>query len=134
MGTRPPAEGLTQAMLFRGLGDMDGWRPLELRTMGAYGIVYRAESVLHPGAGPFALKVALHPMDARFLREAHLLRLAHHPHVPRLYASALWQHPSGPFPYLVMEWIEGVPLYARVPGAPSVRGSCCGRWRRWPGR
>jgi hypothetical protein len=36
------------------------WRLLELRRSGAYGVVYLVEPVGQPGAGPFALKLALH--------------------------------------------------------------------------
>jgi hypothetical protein len=57
------------------------------------------------------LKVALHPNDPRFLREAELLRRSPHPHIPRLYDFGLWEHPAGPFPFLVMDWAEGVPLH-----------------------
>jgi serine/threonine protein kinase len=69
-----------------------------------------------PGAEPVALKVAMHPMDARFQREAELLRRVLHAHVPRLYDSGMWEHPAGPFPFLVMQWVEGVPLYAWAQG------------------
>jgi serine/threonine protein kinase len=55
-------------------------------------------------------------MDPRFLREAGLLRRVPHPHIPRLYDFGLWDHPAGPFPYLVMEWIEGQSLYAWAHG------------------
>jgi serine/threonine protein kinase len=63
-----------------------------------------------------ALKLAVHPLDARFMREAALLRRVPPPHAPRLHDFGLWGHPAGPFPFLVMEWIEGVPLYAWAHG------------------
>ncbi|WP_224240660.1 serine/threonine-protein kinase [Hyalangium gracile] len=91
--------------------EVGAWRLLELRSWGGYGTVYRAEPVGRPGAGPFALKLALQAMDARFLREAELLRRVRHAHVPRLYDTGWWEHPAGRFPYLVMEWFEGVSLY-----------------------
>jgi serine/threonine protein kinase len=50
------------------------------------------------------------------MREAALLRRVPPPHAPRLYDFGLWQHPAGPFPFLVMEWIEGAPLYAWAHG------------------
>ncbi|WP_407736565.1 serine/threonine-protein kinase [Hyalangium sp.] len=87
------------------------WRLLELRSWGSYGTVYRAEPLERPGTSPFALKLAHSPMDPRFLREAELLRRVRHPHVPRLYDSGLWENSSGTFPFLVMQWAEGVPLY-----------------------
>jgi hypothetical protein len=61
--------------------------------------------------GELALKLAIHPGDERFEREAHLLSRIQSPHVPRLYEQGEWEHPSGVFPYLVMEWVEGEPLY-----------------------
>ncbi|MDY7226944.1 serine/threonine protein kinase [Hyalangium rubrum] len=87
------------------------WRVLELRGKGTYGAVYRVEPVGEERAGPFALKLALHPVDPRFEREVELLSRIHHSNVPRLRARGLWSHPAGPFPFLVMEWVHGVPLY-----------------------
>lgn len=63
-------------------------------------------------ARPFALKLAISPGDERFEREAWLLSRIHSRHVPRLYEHGVWEHPSGIFPYLVMDWVDGVPLYA----------------------
>jgi hypothetical protein len=87
------------------------WRVLERRGSGAYGAVYRAfgtERVL----GPVALKVALHPEAARFAREVELLSRLRHPNVPRLVDHGRWGQPGGlPYPYLAMEWVEGVSLY-----------------------
>ncbi|MDY7232473.1 serine/threonine-protein kinase [Hyalangium sp. s54d21] len=85
---------------------------LELCGKGAFGAVYRVEPMGAGGAAPCALKLALHPMDPRFEREVELLsRLRDHPHVPRLRDCGLWAHPAGSFPFLVMEWVQGVPLY-----------------------
>ncbi len=92
------------------------WRVLERRGWGAYGAVYRAFG-LEDGLGPVALKLALHPGDARFAREVELLSRLHHPCVPRLVDHGCWQQPGGSsHPYLAMEWVEGVSLYewARV--------------------
>ncbi|HYI01559.1 serine/threonine-protein kinase, partial [Hyalangium sp.] len=80
------------------------------RSHGAYGTVYLASPAAQQDGPPFALKVALHPNDPRFLREAELLRRIVHPHVPGLHDHGLWTHPAGPFPFLVMDWVEGVPL------------------------
>ncbi|WP_398577124.1 serine/threonine-protein kinase [Stigmatella hybrida] len=88
------------------------WRVLEQRGQGSYGTVYRAEKVGQPEAGSFALKLALHLNDPRFEREAELLSRLQHPHVPRLLEQGTWEVPEGGgFPFLVMEWVEGVPLY-----------------------
>ncbi len=56
-------------------------------------------------------------MDPRFRREAALLDLLRHPHIPRLLDTSIWHSPQGlPYPFLVMEWVEGATLYdwARV--------------------
>lgn len=87
------------------------WRVHSRRALGGYGAVYLARPAAAQDGAPVALKVALHPNDPRFLREAELLRRNPHPHVPRLWDHGLWEHPAGPFPFLVMDWVEGVPLY-----------------------
>jgi serine/threonine-protein kinase len=89
---------------------------MERRGWGTYGAVYRAFG-MEGGSGPVALKLALHPRDARFAREAELLSRIRHPNVPRLVDHGRWRQPGGIFhPYLAMEWVEGVALYewARV--------------------
>jgi predicted Ser/Thr protein kinase len=89
-----------------------GWRVVSRHEQGSYGVVYRVVSVEHPEAGPFALKMARHPMNLRFDRERELLRRTRHGHVPRLYDSGWWKLSDGiSFPYIVMEWIEGECLY-----------------------
>ncbi len=87
------------------------WRVLARRALGGYGAVYLAQSADEEKGAPVALKMALHPNDPRFLREAELMRRGVHPHIPRLRDHGLWEHPAGPFPFLVMDWVEGVPLY-----------------------
>ncbi|MFL5346005.1 MAG: serine/threonine-protein kinase [Hyalangium sp.] len=87
------------------------WRIQGWRGRGSYGTLYRVEHVKREVAGPFALKLAISPGDERFEREAWLLSRIHSLHVPRLYEHGVWAHPSGTFPYLVMEWVDGVPLY-----------------------
>jgi serine/threonine-protein kinase len=78
--------------------------------VGAYGAVYRALHAQSP-SGPVALKLALHPDDARFARERELLSRLHHPHVPRLLDHGLWQLEHLGFPFLVMDLVDGVSLY-----------------------
>jgi eukaryotic-like serine/threonine-protein kinase len=88
------------------------WRVMASSGQGAYGTVYRVEHVRQVPPSPFALKLAIHPEDPRFEREAELLSRIHHPHVPRLQDRGWWIPPGGPsFPYLVIEWVEGVSLY-----------------------
>src|SRR5687767_9029240 len=116
MASRPSNEASVPVGASRQMPHIGPWRLLDLRSGGAYGHVYRAEPLLSPGAAPVALNLAVHPMDPRFLREAGLLRRVPHPHIPRLYDFGLWDHPTGPFPFLVMEWIEGQSLYAWAHG------------------
>ncbi|ADO74803.1 serine/threonine protein kinase [Stigmatella aurantiaca] len=83
-----------------------------LRGQGSYGVVYQVESVENGKAGPFALKLALYAGDPRFEREGELLSRLRHPNVPRLRARGGWEpRGGGLFPYLVMDWVEGIPLY-----------------------
>jgi hypothetical protein len=91
---------------------VEDWRLEGCHGHGAYGIVYRAFRVGQESAGPVALKMALYPWDPRFMREVALLSLIHHPSVPRLLGHGFWRHPSGTvFPFVVMQWVEGTPLY-----------------------
>ncbi|MCP3139439.1 serine/threonine protein kinase [Pyxidicoccus xibeiensis] len=88
------------------------WCLLEQCGRGAYGVVYRAERV-DGTPGVVALKLALRPGDARFVREAELLRRLRHPAVPRLLDHGDWQPREGvSYAWLVMEWVEGPSLYA----------------------
>jgi serine/threonine protein kinase len=80
---------------------------------GTHGAVYRAVQVDKEHATPVALKLALLPRNPRFAREAEVLARTRNPSVPRLWEAGEWQHPGGDsYPYLAMEWIDGVPLYA----------------------
>ena len=88
------------------------WLLVDCRSHGAYGVVYRALRVGHEAAGYVALKMSLFPWEPRFMRELGLLSLVNHPCVPRLLGHGFWQHPDGAFfPFVVMEWVEGSPLY-----------------------
>jgi serine/threonine-protein kinase len=96
---------------------------VDLQGQGAFGTVYLAERVEPPTPGRVALKLALHPGDERFGREVELLRRVRHPSVPRLLDHGQWKSPAGlAYPYLAMEWVEGVPLYEWARDrAPSSR-------------
>jgi serine/threonine protein kinase len=64
-----------------------------------------------------ALKLAAFANDPRFTREVTLLSRTHHPSVPRLLDWGSWSAgPGAQHPYLVLEWVRGLPLYewARV--------------------
>jgi hypothetical protein len=72
-----------------------------------------------------ALKLSLLPWDARFAREAQLLSRLSHPALPRLLDTGTLLLPSGlQHPFLVLEWVEGTPLYAwaeqQVPSCQEV--------------
>jgi serine/threonine protein kinase len=87
------------------------WRVVAWRGQGTYGVVYLVVREGEEQGVPYALKLALRPMDMRFEREAELLARTHHPNVPRFYGAGLWECALGVFPYVVMEWVEGVGLY-----------------------
>ena len=110
MGTRRALQEVDPLSLPQGMR-IGPWRICAWRGRGAYGTLYRVERAGREADGPFALKLAIHPGDERFEREAKLLSRIPSPHVPSLYDAGVWEHPSGAYPYLVMEWIEGEPLY-----------------------
>jgi hypothetical protein len=88
------------------------WKVLGFHGGGSFGAVFRAVLTRRPHGGLVALKLAYSPADARFQREAELLSRIEHPNVPRLLGRGAWQHPGGAaYPYLAMEWVEGLPLY-----------------------
>jgi hypothetical protein len=88
------------------------WRILERIGSGTFGIVYAVCLAEDPGAGEFALKLAREAGDPRFEREGELLSRLHHRHVPGLRDRGVWRDNRGRWhPYLVMQWVEGLPLY-----------------------
>jgi eukaryotic-like serine/threonine-protein kinase len=89
------------------------WRVVDWAGRGTHGAVYRAVPADKEYDAPVALKLALLPRNPRLVREAELLSRLRNPSIPRLWDDGEWQHPGGDFfPYLAMEWIDGVPLYA----------------------
>ncbi len=88
------------------------WRVVGRRGRGVYGAVYCAVKVGQEQAGLVALKMAVHEGDLRFQREVELLSRVHHPNIPRPLDHGEWRSPTGRvYPYIVMEWVEGTPLY-----------------------
>jgi serine/threonine protein kinase len=88
------------------------WRVDGFRGRGVYGAVYRAIQQGHSPGVLAALKLAIYPGDPRFEREVELLSRIRHPSVPRLLDAGKWSDGLGrAHPFLVMEWMEGVPLY-----------------------
>ena len=95
------------------IGELLGpWRILQRIGYGTYGSVYRVALADRPELNAYALKLAHYPGDARFEREAELLSRIHHPHVPRYHDRGSWTSAEGErHPYVVMQLVEGVPLY-----------------------
>jgi eukaryotic-like serine/threonine-protein kinase len=88
------------------------WRVVAWAGQGVHGVIFQAVRIGQEDAGPVALKLALLPEDPRLAREVAVLSRVDHPSVPRLLDSGEWQHPGGTrHPFLVVEWVEGVPLY-----------------------
>jgi serine/threonine protein kinase len=88
------------------------WRVDGIGGRGTYGTVYGAVAEGGTHAGPVALKLAAYSGDPRFEREVELLSRIRHPSVPRLLDSGQWRSPrGGVYPFVVMEWVEGEPLY-----------------------
>ncbi len=88
------------------------WRILQCVGSGNNGIIYRVCLDERPGEGEYALKMARESRDPRFEREAELLSRLAHPNVPALRERGVWKAPWGnEYPYFVMQWVEGVPLY-----------------------
>jgi len=93
---------------------------------GSYGAVYRAERVGFRRSEPGALKASLSAWNWRMEREVELLSRLSHPGIPRLLDRGGPQLPSrGEYPFFVMEWVEGTPLYAWAEQhAPSYQQLC----------
>jgi len=101
------------------------WIVRERIGSGSHGVVFRAVRADRPDGKTYALKLALEAEDVRMEREVWLLSRIRHPSVPRLESNGLWESPGGEiYPYLVMEWVEGTPLYAwadrHAPFGPEV--------------
>jgi len=102
------------------------WRVVSLQGQGGYGTVYRAVRVGQEDSGPVALKLSMFPWGFRFAREAELLSRLSHPGIPRLLDGGVVLHPPGlQYPFFVMEWVEGMSLYAWAQQhAPSCQEVC----------
>jgi serine/threonine protein kinase len=89
------------------------WIVRERIGSGSHGVVFRAVRTDQPESDSYALKLAQEPGDERFEREAQLLSRLSHPSVPRFEGSGTWTSPQGEaYPYVVMQWVEGLSLYA----------------------
>jgi serine/threonine protein kinase len=88
------------------------WRVKAWKGQGGYGAVYRAERVGFRRSEPGALKLSLGRWNWRMAREVELLSRLSHSSIPRLLDRGGPQQPSGDeYPFFVMEWVEGPPLY-----------------------
>jgi hypothetical protein len=99
-----------------------GWRVVGWRGRGTYGAVYRAVELGREEAGPVALKMAVHPKDPRFAREAALLSRIRHPHVPALRAHGQWQNTEGTYPYLARARTRGFAAHLRRTSRAGAAG------------
>ncbi len=89
------------------------WRVKAWQGQGAYGAVYRAERVGFRRSQPGALKLSLSAWNWRMEREVELLSRLSHPSIPRLLDRGGPRAPSSDkYPFFVMEWVQGTPLYA----------------------
>jgi predicted Ser/Thr protein kinase len=94
------------------------WRVVRPLGSGGCGAVY----LVRRWGRHFALKLAVRPGDKRLQREGRLLRRVRHPGVVRLRGRGWWLGRRKGFPYLVMEYVEGQPLYAWARGTnPTPR-------------
>jgi serine/threonine protein kinase len=102
------------------------WRVKAWKGQGGYGAVYRAERVGFRRSEPGALKVSLLRWNWRMEREVELLSRLSHPSIPRLLDRGGPQPPSGDeYPFFVMEYVQGLPLYAWAEQhAPSGQPLC----------
>ncbi|MDC0708649.1 serine/threonine-protein kinase [Stigmatella sp. ncwal1] len=107
----PPFPSLSPSFLPPG-SRVGPWRVVGWGGRGANGAVYQALRVGREAAGPVALKLAMAPGDPRFAREGALLSRLRHPNIPALEGRGTWKHSRGTAPYVAMQWVDGVPLYA----------------------
>ena len=88
----PPTPELDPAHLPPGTR-VGPWRVVSWSAQGTYGTVYCAVSSGQDEPVPVALKLARHPEDPRFGREAALLARLDHPSIPLILDHGRWRHP-----------------------------------------
>ncbi|SES94286.1 hypothetical protein [Stigmatella erecta] len=96
---------------------LGSWQVHGRAGYGTYGAVYRAHRKGWRKGAPVALKLARFPEDLRFDREAELLARIQHPSVPQLLGRGTWtgSREGERHPFLVMQWVEGLPPLATDP-------------------
>lgn len=97
---------------------LDGYEIAEEIGRGGMSTVYRARLQANPSSPPVAVKIVHHPAHAAafedwFQRERRILASLEHPYISRLLASGVT---PGGLPYLVMEFVDGLPIdeYSRA--------------------
>jgi hypothetical protein len=102
------------------------WRVKGWQGQGGSGAVYRAERRGWRHSEPGALKVSLLLWNWRMAREVELLSRLSHPSIPRLLDRGGPLKPArDEYPFFVMEWVEGPPLYAWAEQhSPSCQQLC----------
>ncbi len=95
------------------IGSLVGpWLILERLGSGNFGTLYKAQRAGLPRSPFVALKMARNPQDPRFPREAALLQCCPHSSIPHYESQGVWTSPEDvEYPYIVMEWVEGLSLY-----------------------
>jgi eukaryotic-like serine/threonine-protein kinase len=106
-GGRPPAQAVFPGALPEGM-KVGPWRIVRPLGAGGNGAVY----LVKRWGRAYAMKIAMRPGDKRLQREGRLLRRVHHPGWVKLRAQGWWLGREKGFPYLVMEYVEGLSLYA----------------------
>src|SRR5687768_10042941 len=109
-------EGMSPEVLVHPLAPgtrVGSWRVKSWLGQGSYGAVYRVQRGGFWRSEPGALKASLSLWNWRMEREVELLSRLNHPSIPRLLDRGGSQPPgSGEYPYFVMQWVHGSPLYA----------------------
>ncbi|MDC0712540.1 serine/threonine-protein kinase [Stigmatella sp. ncwal1] len=103
---KPPEEPTSPDALPQGRR-VGPWRVVRPLGQGGNGTVY----LVRRWGRHYALKLATCPGDLRLVREGKLLKRVKHPGVVKLRAAGQWTGGAERFPYLVMEYVEGLPLY-----------------------
>jgi serine/threonine protein kinase len=116
-GNKPPAVPQLPGALPAGMR-VGPWQVVRPLGQGGSGAVY----LVKRWGRYYALKMATRPGDKRLQREGRLLRRVKHPGLVRLHGQGWWLGRKKGFPYLVMEYVEGLPLYTWARGTnPTPR-------------
>lgn len=116
-GGRPSAVSVAPGALRAG-EKVGPWRVVRPLGGGGGGAVY----LVRRWGRHYALKLAVYPGDKRLEREGRLLRRVRHPGVVKLLGRGWWKGRKRGFPYLVMQYVEGLPLYEWARGTnPTAR-------------